>query len=89
MSAHQPIDEPIAVNSRQTAHEGIRPVSFRWRGRDYRITGLGRRWTEGVGGVIWHCFLAQTAVGDTFELRWQPDAQAWRVWRAWSRSALA
>ncbi|MEA3337085.1 MAG: hypothetical protein U9R25_14340 [Chloroflexota bacterium] len=88
MSQEQFIDEPVTTQARFLPDGRVRPTAFVWRGQTRYVTGLGRRWTEEEQGTHWQCFLAQTASGDTVELRWNMDSQQWRLRRAWWRSVM-
>lgn len=83
------IDEPITVQVRFAPGDVVHPVAFTWRQRTRYLAGLGRQWTEPVEGGEWRCFLAQTASGDTVELRWNRQSNEWRLQRAWWRAAQA
>lgn len=83
------IDEPVLVQARFLPGGRVQPTAFGWRERTRYLAGLGRQWNEDAHGQTWRCFLAQTASGDTVELRWQPITHEWRLWRAWWRNALA
>ncbi len=83
------IDEPITVQVRFAPGGVVIPVAFAWRQHTRYLAGLGRQWTEPVEGSEWRCFLAQTASGDTVELRWNRQNNEWRLWRAWWRAAQA
>jgi len=83
------VDEVVAVQARFSTDGRIQPVAFIWRGRTCYLAGLGRRWKESAADGDWRCFLAQTAGGDTVELRWQQETHVWRLRRIWQRAGLA
>ena len=79
------VDEPITVQVRFAPGGHVQPVAFVWRERTRYLAGLGRQWSETVDGREWRCFLAQTASGDTVDLRWNRQSNEWRLHRAWQR----
>ena len=79
------IDEPVVVQARFLPDGRVHPTAFIWQGRTRYLAGLGRNWTEPASQGNWRCFLAQTASGDTVELRWHDTTHQWRLWRAWWR----
>jgi hypothetical protein len=83
------IDEPITAQVRFAPGGAVQPVAFTLRQRTRYLAGLGRQWTEQADGQEWRCFLAQTAAGDTVELRWNRQSNEWRLQRAWWRNAQA
>ncbi len=83
------IDEPVTAQVRFAPGGAVQPVAFTWREHTHYLTGLGRQWTEQASGQEWRRFLAQTASGDTVDLRWNRQSNEWRLWRAWWRDAQA
>jgi hypothetical protein len=83
------VDEPVLVQVRFGLSGSVQPTAFVWHSRTRYLAGLGRHWSERVGTVEWRCFLAQTASGDTVELRWNQQTHEWRLFRAWWRETLA
>ena len=43
------VDIPTAVEACFDEEGRVTPTTFRWRGRDVRISDVGRRWTEPHG----------------------------------------
>ena len=80
---------PVAVDAWRTPDGQVHPRAFTWRGEMHVVTAAGRRWTEGTESGPWHCVMVQTALGDTFELRHQPDTDRWMVSGTWLRPRLA
>ena len=76
------VDEPVLVQVRFGPGGAVQPNAFVWQGRTRYLAGQGRQWTERVDTVDWRCFLAQTASGDTVELRWNQQTHEWRLFRA-------
>ncbi len=83
------IDRAVLVQVRFGPGGVVTPTAFIFEGRTRYLAGLGRQWTERVAETDWRCFLAQTASGDTVELRWNQQTHEWRLWRAWWRESLA
>ena len=80
---------PAAVDAWRSPDAQVHPRAFSWRGEMHVVTATGRRWVERAEDGIWHCVLVQTALGDTFELRYQPDSDRWVVSGAWLCPRLA
>lgn len=53
------------------------------------VTAAGRRWIETIENDSWHCVLVQTALGHTFESRYQPNTDRWMVSGTGPRPRLA
>lgn len=83
------IDEPVMVQVRFLPKGVVQPTAFIWQERTRYLAGLGRQWDEAGEAGQWRCFLAQTAGGDTVELRWNTQTHEWRLWRAWWRDQVA
>jgi hypothetical protein len=79
------VDEAVEVLVRVLANGQIRPTSFLWRDRTRYVNDVGRQWEERVAGKSIRCFLVTTVDGNTYELRWDPAGDSWRVHRAWLR----
>jgi len=79
----------VAVDAWRTPDGQIHPRAFAWRGEMHVVTAAGRRWVETTEDDPWHCVLVQTALGDTFELRYQPNTDRWMVSGTWLRPRLA
>jgi hypothetical protein len=79
------IDEPIDVLVRVMPDGSVRPTSFLWRDRTRYVNQIGRQWEERAGGRTLRCYLIMTVDGNTYELRWDPAGDSWRVVRAWLR----
>lgn len=82
------INEPIMAQVRFLPGGHVQPTAFVWQGRTRYLAGLGRQWTTEDESGAWRCFLAQTANGDTVELRWHTATHEWRLFRAWWRENL-
>ncbi len=78
-----------AVDAWRTPDGQVHPRAFAWRGETHIVAATGRRWIESHQDGAWHCVLVQTAAGDTFELRFQPESERWVVSGAWLRARLA
>jgi hypothetical protein len=83
------VNEPVNALWRVLASGEIRPTSFVWRDRTRYVSTVGRHWEERVSGRTLRCYLIQAADGSTFELRWDPGADQWSVYRAWLRDFVA
>ena len=83
------VEEEINVLVRVMPSGDVRPTSFLWRDRTRYVADIGRTWEERVGGHTLHCFLIQAVDNDTYELRWNPAANAWTIHRAWLNDAIA
>jgi len=79
----------VAVDAWRTPDGQVHPRAFAWRGEMHVVTAVGRRWVETTADNPWHCVLVQTALGDTFELRYQPNTDRWMVSGTWLRPRLA
>ena len=79
------IDELVDVLVRVMPNGQVRPTSFLWRDHTRYVNDVGRQWEERVGGKSIRCFLVQTVDGNTYELRWDPAGDSWRVHRGWLR----
>ncbi|WP_423225902.1 nicotinamide-nucleotide amidohydrolase family protein [Candidatus Amarolinea aalborgensis] len=79
----------VAVDAWRTPDGQVHPRAFAWRGEMHVVTAVGRRWVETTEDAPWHCVLVQTALGDTFELRYQPNSDRWMVSGTWLRPRLA
>ncbi|MEM7539294.1 MAG: hypothetical protein AAF639_44465 [Chloroflexota bacterium] len=77
------VNEPVDVLVRVMPSGAVRPTSFLWRDRNRYVSDLGRQWEERVQGKSLRCYLIQTVDNSSFELRWDPAADQWSVYRAW------
>ncbi|HEY70398.1 MAG TPA: hypothetical protein G4O08_07435 [Anaerolineae bacterium] len=72
------MNEIIEVETRVQSDGTLRPKAFRWRGRRYGITSMGRRWRhEGIEHV-----LVMAPEGMPFELAYMHADGTWRLLRA-------
>ncbi len=78
-------DEAVAVEARILLDGKLQPTAFTWRGRRWRVAGLGRQWADGDGRHV----LVIAADGSRFELCLTSDQSRWRLLRAWERPYLA
>ncbi|MCB9138673.1 MAG: hypothetical protein H6642_10030 [Caldilineaceae bacterium] len=83
------VDEPVDALIRVMPSGEVRPTSFLWRGRTRYVGDLGRTWEERIDSRTVRCYLIQSVDNDTFELRWDPAADAWTIHRAWLRDLMA
>jgi hypothetical protein len=83
MSREVIVDEPVSTLVRTLPNGQINPTSFLWRDRTRYVSDVGRQWEERVQGRTLRCFLVQTVERNTYELRWDPAADAWTLHRAW------
>lgn len=83
------VNEPVDALWRVLASGEIRPTSFVWRDRTRYVKDVGRFWEERVQGHTVRCYLVQATDGSTYELRWDPGADTWRIHRAWLKDAVA
>ena len=71
------MNEIIDVEIRVQRDDTMRPKAFRWRGRGYEITSVGRRWRrEGVEHV-----LVMAPEGMPFELAYVHADGTWHLLR--------
>lgn len=82
------VDEVVRVLVRMMPDGRIRPTSFIWRDNAHYVAEVGRQWEERVGGVSLRAFLIRSVDEKTFELRWNPAADEWRIHRAWLSSLV-
>ena len=82
------VDIPTAVEARFDKEGRITPTAFRWRGRNVRISDVGRRWTEPHGAHQLRHYLVMTSVQDTFELRLDTGTLQWKIMRVWERERM-
>jgi hypothetical protein len=72
------IDEPIRVVA-SFAEGEMRPLRFRWNGRDYRVETVNARWTDRDGDAPRLCYSVQVGEEtyylhfDTAEVQWRLD----------------
>jgi hypothetical protein len=78
-------NEAVAVEAQFLPDGEIRPTAFTWRGRRWRIAGLGRQWDEANGRHV----LVEATDGSRFELCLTSTQSSWRLLRAWERPHLA
>lgn len=83
------VNESVSTLWRVLASGEIRPTSFVWRDRTRYVSDVGRHWEERVSGRTMRCYLIQATDGSTFELRWDPAADSWSLYRAWLRDEVA
>jgi hypothetical protein len=78
------INETILVEIRLQPTGEVVPLAFIWRGRRYRVTGIGRQWQEDdAADQAWQFYLVQAGEADTFELHSNPATGQWLLSRAW------
>jgi len=71
------MDEPIEVEAKFLTDGGIQPLAFRWAGRGYEISAIGRQWVQAGE----RRFLVMTPDERVFELAFLADAGGWRLRR--------
>lgn len=77
------VNEEVDVLIRVLQSSKIQPTSFLWRDRTRYVSTIGRQWEERVDGKAVRCYLIQAVDNNTFELRWDPAADSWTLYRAW------
>lgn len=82
------VDIPTAVEARFDDAGRVTPTTFRWRGRDVRISDVGRRWTEPHGPHQLRHYLVMTPAQDTFELCLDTGTMQWKITRVWEREGV-
>jgi hypothetical protein len=82
------VDIPTAVEARFDEEGQVTPTTFRWRGRDVRISDVGRRWTEPHDPHQLHHYLVMTPAQDTFELCLDTGTLQWKIVRVWERGRV-
>ncbi len=88
MTVELVVDEPIRVLVRTLPSGKIVPTSFIWRDQTRYVGDVGRQWEERVDGKSVRCFLIKTVNQETYEVRWDPAADDWRIHRAWVRNVV-
>lgn len=88
MTVELMVDEPVRVLVRMLPNGKVVPTSFIWRDRTRYVGDLGREWEERVGGKSVRCFLIKSVENETYELRWDPAGDDWRIYRAWVRNVV-
>ncbi len=82
------VDIPTAVEARFDEEGRVTPTAFSWRGRDVRISDVGRRWTEPHGPHQLRHYLVMTPAQDTFELCLDTGTMQWKITRVWERERV-
>lgn len=70
------MEEQIEVTARFDGEGKITPKSFVWKGRDFRVDGVGRRW-EGEDGE--HMLVMVQPKNQVFELVYDKVNGVWRM----------
>ena len=83
------VDIPTAVEARFDEEDRVTPTTFRWQGREVRISDVGRWWTEPHGPRHIHHYLVMTPGQDTFELCLDMGTLRWKITRVWERERVA
>lgn len=77
------VEEPIQALVRVMPGGEVQPTSFLWRDRTRYVADVGRQWEERVAGKSVRCYLVRTVDDTIYEVRWDPAADAWTIYRAW------
>ncbi|MBI1296383.1 hypothetical protein GC175_15630 [bacterium] len=88
MTVELMVDEPVRVLVRMLPNGKIVPTSFVWRDRTRYVGDVGRQWEERVDGKSVRCFLIKNVQNETYELRWDPAGDDWRIYRAWMHNVV-
>ena len=83
MSRQTVVNESVQVSARMLPSGKIVLKSFDWQGVTHYVFAHGRQWEEESGGKRLRCFLVQTGDLNSYELRWDPVEDEWRLYRAW------
>jgi len=83
------VDIPTAVEARFDEEGQVTPITFRWQGREVRISDVGRRWVEPRGPHQLRHYLVMTPGQDTFELCIVTGTLQWKITRIWERERVA
>ncbi len=83
MSRQVAVDEAVQVAARILPSGEVVVKAFDWQGSRHDVTAHGRRWEERTEGGRLRCFLVQTQNLSSFELRWDPAEDQWRLYQAW------
>lgn len=75
--------EPIRVDAMMSGTGELRPRRFHWRGRDYVVTAIGRRWEEEAPPRR-HILVEAHPFG-IFHLAYDIADERWQMVRAWPR----
>ncbi|MGW8249913.1 MAG: hypothetical protein ACWGO1_04665 [Anaerolineales bacterium] len=70
--------EPVEVVAKFDPNGEITPRSFNWKGADYRVVSVGRRWEDSGSQHI----LVMVPDERVFELVFQPASGVWSL-RRW------
>lgn len=83
------VNEEINVLVRVMPSGSIQPTSFLWRNKNRYVSTVGRTWEERIQGKSIRCYLVQAVDNSSYEIRWDPAADQWTVYRAWLPEAYA
>jgi hypothetical protein len=85
MASEVIVNEPVNMLYRVQPGGQIQPTSFVWRNQTRYVSDVGRTWEERIQGITQRCFMVQTVDGNTFEVRYAANDDAWTIHRAWLR----
>ena len=71
------MNEAIVVEVRLKTNGSIRPLAFSWRGKQYRVTSIGRQWEQDGE----RHFLVMTPDEQVYELAYLQKEGCWRLRR--------
>jgi len=81
------VREPVGVDIHLRRDGTAIPLGFVWRSRHYRIESWGRESVSAGDDHTWHCYLVQTAGGETWELCRDKETAQWHLLRHWAARA--
>lgn len=76
--------EPVGVDIHLRRDGTAIPLGFVWRSKHYRIESWGRERVEAGEAYTWHCYLVQTAGGETWEVCQDKKTAQWYLLRHWA-----
>lgn len=75
--------DPISVEVRFARDGSITPLNFIWRGQNYAVSSLGRRWEEDGA----RHYLVMDTHGEVYEIAFFMQEGYWRLCKAPTRRA--
>ena len=79
---YQTLGEPIEVLA--VFQKGkIKPLSFKWKSRVYKISRITSHWSAPVGKYKWHHFGIIDKDDNFFEICYDEEKYAWNIKQTW------
>lgn len=76
--------QPIQVEARLARDGSLVPVLVVWRGREQRVSDVGRQWTQEHDGVPHRHVLVMLPNSDRLELALNLHTLYWRLVQTWT-----